>query len=234
MHKEFILIPGRSSRQGVTLNEGKYTDGYRDEINTLRMNPDDMQTLQISAGDEVRMWNDVGEVCVPVIDAKDECPPGLVFICYGDKSSQLMGGETHGSGMPDSKGLDVFIARLDADNSEESSAPAHVKEMQNSAGSISDDDAIAASAGVGGQSSAEIARGESREQARSLAGASSGELSAPEETHGHHSQTNESSVSSESFPASQSETEAGPASVRQITVVVICILALLMYVIASL
>jgi formylmethanofuran dehydrogenase subunit D len=35
----------------------------------------------------------------------------MLFISYGDKSSQLMGGETHGTGMPDSKGLDVFIER---------------------------------------------------------------------------------------------------------------------------
>ena len=106
----FILIPGRSSRQGVTLNEGKYTDGYQDETSTLRMHPDDMAGLGISEGDTVRMWNEIGEVLVPVIDAGDECPEGLVFICYGDKSSRLMGGETHGSGMPDSKGLDVSIA----------------------------------------------------------------------------------------------------------------------------
>lgn len=109
MAHEFILIPGRSSRQGVTLNEGKYTDGYLDETSTLRMNPVDMRRLGIAQGEEVRMWNDIGEVVVPCIDAKDECPEGLVFICYGDKSSQLMSGETHGTGMPDSKALDVFI-----------------------------------------------------------------------------------------------------------------------------
>lgn len=109
MTHQFILIPGRSSRQGVTLNEGKYTDGYLDETSTLRMHSADMQRLGISQGDDVRMWNDIGEVVVPCIDAKDECPEGLVFICYGDKSSQLMGGETHGTGMPDSKGLDVFV-----------------------------------------------------------------------------------------------------------------------------
>jgi len=109
MPRTFILIPGRSARQGVALNEGKYTDGYLDETSTLRMHPDDMADVGIEAGDEVRMWNDVGSVTVPVISAVDECPPGLVFICYGDKSSRLMGGETHGSGMPDSKGLDVHI-----------------------------------------------------------------------------------------------------------------------------
>lgn len=106
---QFILIPGRSSRQGVTLNEGKYTDNYLDETSTLRMHPDDMQQLGVADGQEVRIWNDIGEIVVPCIDGKDECPPGLIFICYGDKSSQLMPGETHGTGMPDSKGLDVWV-----------------------------------------------------------------------------------------------------------------------------
>jgi formylmethanofuran dehydrogenase subunit D len=56
------------------------------------------------------MWNDVGEVTVPCKTSKgDELPPGLLFISYGMWSSALMGGDTQGSGMPDSKGLDVFL-----------------------------------------------------------------------------------------------------------------------------
>ena len=109
MPEQFILIPGRSSRQGVTLNEGKYTDAYIREINTLRMQPDDMRRLELTDGSDVRVWNEIGEIRVPCTDAGDECPRGLIFICYGDQSSRLMGGETHGSGMPDSKGLDVFV-----------------------------------------------------------------------------------------------------------------------------
>ena len=109
MTTEFILIPGRTAKQGTTLNEGKYTDGYITEINTLKMNPADMQRMGLASGDAVRMWNDIGEVTVPVESGKDELPPGLLFICYGDASSKLMAGETHGSGMPDSKGLDVWV-----------------------------------------------------------------------------------------------------------------------------
>lgn len=112
MPEEFILIPGRTSRQGTSLNEGKYTETYLEEINTLQIAPQDMKRLGLSDGDQVRMWNDVGDVQVPCKTAKgDELPPGMLFISYGDKSSQLMGGETHGTGMPDSKGLDVFLER---------------------------------------------------------------------------------------------------------------------------
>ncbi len=112
MPAQLILIPGRTSRQGTALNEGKYTAGYLAEINTLLMNPADMTQLDLKDGDSVRMWNDVGEVVVPVKSGKDELPPGVLFITYGENSCRLMGGETHGSGMPDSKGLDVFIEKV--------------------------------------------------------------------------------------------------------------------------
>jgi formylmethanofuran dehydrogenase subunit D len=106
----FILIPGRTSVQGTTLNEGKYTEGYRAETGTLQMCAEDMQRLSLAEGDQVRLTNDVGSVVVPVRQSKgDELPPGLLFISYGDASCRLMGGETHGSGMPDSKGIDVLL-----------------------------------------------------------------------------------------------------------------------------
>ena len=113
MSASYILIPGRTSRQGTSLNEGKSSEIYQQEITTLRMNPEDMQHLGLENGDSVRMWNDVGAVVVRCTSGKDELPRGLLFISYGDVSSQLMAGETHGSGMPDSKGLDVHLERVE-------------------------------------------------------------------------------------------------------------------------
>lgn len=110
MPEQFILIPGRTSKQGTTLNEGKYTEGYLQETSTLQVAPEDMQRLGLENGQLVRIWNEIGSVTVPVTTAKgDELPPGLLFISYGDKSCQLMNHETHGTGMPDSKGMDVFF-----------------------------------------------------------------------------------------------------------------------------
>lgn len=112
MATQFILIPGRTSVQGATLNEGKYSAGYIEETGTLQVCPADMQRLGLEEGCRVRLWNEFGEVMVPIKASKgDELPPGLLFISYGDASSRLMGGETHGSGMPDSKGLDVWLER---------------------------------------------------------------------------------------------------------------------------
>lgn len=116
MAEEFILIPGRTSTQGTTLNEGKYTDGYLKEIGTLQISSADMERLGLSDGDEVRLWNDVGEITVPCKACKgDELPPGILFISYGMWSSVLMGADTQGSGMPDSKGLDVYLEPAGAD-----------------------------------------------------------------------------------------------------------------------
>lgn len=110
---EFILIPGRTSRQGCGISEGKYEEAYQAEINTLQVNADDMQRLGLSTGDKVRLTSPFGQVTVAIKNApKDELPPGLLFIAYGDQSSKLMGGDTHGSGMPTSKGLDVTLEKV--------------------------------------------------------------------------------------------------------------------------
>ena len=73
-----------------------------------------MERLKLSDGQKVKLTSEFGQVEVAVITAKkDELPNGLLFIAYGDLSSQLMGGDTHGSGMPTSKGLDVSLEAVD-------------------------------------------------------------------------------------------------------------------------
>ena len=109
----FILIPGRTSDQGCGISEGKFQDKYQREINTLQVSPGDMQRLGLKDGDRVRLTSEFGRIDVAVGKAKgDELPDGLLFIAYGDLSSRLMGGDTHGSGMPTSKGIDVTLETL--------------------------------------------------------------------------------------------------------------------------
>ncbi len=111
----FILIPGRTSDQGCGISEGKFQNKYQTEINSLQVAPGDMTRLGLKTGDRVRLTSEHGQVEVAVIPAKaDELPAGLLFIAYGDISSRLMGGDTHGSGMPTSKGIDVTLEVLAA------------------------------------------------------------------------------------------------------------------------
>ena len=113
----FVLVPGRTSRQGTTLNEGKATDGYLDETGTLLMSLNDMQRLGVEAGRRVRLRSAHGHIVVPCKPGrKEELPDGVLFIPYGPASSRLMGGDTHGTGMPDSKGIDVTLQVLSADS----------------------------------------------------------------------------------------------------------------------
>jgi formylmethanofuran dehydrogenase subunit D len=109
----FILIPGRTSRQGTTLNEGKYSTEYVEETGTLLMSPEDMARLGVKKGDRVRLRSAQGQIELPCQAAKaGELPPGVLFLPYGDMSSRLMGGDTHGTGMPDSKSFDVQLERI--------------------------------------------------------------------------------------------------------------------------
>jgi formylmethanofuran dehydrogenase subunit D len=108
----FILIPGRTSRQGTALNEGKFTAEYVEETSTLLMCPEDMARLGLHKGDRVRLRTPQGQIELPCQAAKaGELPAGVLFLPYGDMSSRLMGGDTHGTGMPDSKGFDVELQR---------------------------------------------------------------------------------------------------------------------------
>ena len=113
MSELFVLIPGRTSKQGCGISEGKFSKGYQSETSILQVCPKDMQRLGLNEGDRVRLSSETGQIEVAVVAAKgDELPPGVLFIAYGDLSSRLMGGDTHGSGMPTSKGLDVALEKI--------------------------------------------------------------------------------------------------------------------------
>jgi formylmethanofuran dehydrogenase subunit D len=113
MSETFILVPGRTAKQGVGISEGKFKEGYQNETQTLLVSPADMKRLELADGARVRLTSEWGQIEVKIAPAKgDELPPGLLFIAYGDLSSRLMGGDTHGSGMPTSKGIDVTLERV--------------------------------------------------------------------------------------------------------------------------
>ena len=111
MLEKFILIPGRTTDQGCGVSEGKFRDRYQNAVRALQVAPGDMTRLGLCEGDRVRLTTDENqsvEVCITAAK-KDELPEGLIFIAYGDISSQLMSGDTHGSGMPTSKGMEVTM-----------------------------------------------------------------------------------------------------------------------------
>jgi len=107
---KLILIAGRSLKQGTGLNIGKESADYQDAVNRLEMNRDDMLRLGLKNGDKARVKAAGAAVVVHCQEA--ELPAGMAFIAYGPASSELMEQETHGSGMPSSKGFEVEVERV--------------------------------------------------------------------------------------------------------------------------
>jgi formylmethanofuran dehydrogenase subunit D len=105
--RRFLLIPGRTNKQGQQLNVGKDHDAYLTIVNTLTMHPDDMKELGVVAGGSVRVRTETGEA---VFQCKNgNVPRGLLFVPYGPPTCRLMAGTTDGTGMPTSKGWDVDV-----------------------------------------------------------------------------------------------------------------------------
>lgn len=107
---KLILIAGRSLKQGTSLNTGKESSKYKEAVATLEMNRDDMTRLELQEGDNVKLKTSEGQATVRCQSAN--LPEGMAFIAYGPVSSQLMGGETEASGMPNSKGFEVEVERV--------------------------------------------------------------------------------------------------------------------------
>jgi formylmethanofuran dehydrogenase subunit D len=113
LSETFILIPGRTSKQGVTLNEGKDKPGYIEETSHLQMAAEDMDRLNIAEGSQVRLTTEQGSIELPAVPSKKgELTSGILFMSYGPLSCKLIGGETHGTGMPDSKCFDVELEKV--------------------------------------------------------------------------------------------------------------------------
>ena len=113
MAETMILVPGRSNKQGTSLNQGKLKETYLSVTSTLEINSDDMLRLGLEEGDSVRLSNEIGETIVSCKGRKPEdLPSGMLFIPYGPPSSQLMDGDTAGTGMPLSKHMEVLVEKV--------------------------------------------------------------------------------------------------------------------------
>ena len=115
MTEIMILVPGRTSKQGTSLNKGKLKEEYLEVTSTLEMNEEDMARLELKNGDQVRLSNETGTTVVRCKGRKPEdLPKGMLFIAYGPPSSQLMASDTAGSGMPLSKHMQVKVEKVAA------------------------------------------------------------------------------------------------------------------------
>ena len=107
---EFILITGRTTQQGAALHKGKDSDEYRQATGFVEMSRPDKERLGVEEGQRVRVRTAFGETELELREEK--LPPGIIFVPMGPAANMLIGSETRGTGMPDSKGLEVEVEPL--------------------------------------------------------------------------------------------------------------------------
>jgi formylmethanofuran dehydrogenase subunit D len=105
--KRYLMIPGRTTKQGQQINVGKDHAEYQAIVNTLTMHPDDMKEVGIAEGGAVKIRTEHGETTFQCQPGK--VPLGMIFVPYGPPTCRLFGGDTDGTGMPTSKGWEVEV-----------------------------------------------------------------------------------------------------------------------------
>ncbi|WP_298667680.1 molybdopterin dinucleotide binding domain-containing protein [uncultured Methanofollis sp.] len=103
----FLFNTGRTVAQGIGLDRKSGTE-YAGATSRCMMNPVDMMDLDVESGDHLVVRGPAGEVVLSVVPAEGT-PRGMVFVPLGPYANHVLGGETHGTGMPDFKTQTVEI-----------------------------------------------------------------------------------------------------------------------------
>ena len=106
---KMILISGRSLEQGLGKEASKFSKRYIDATTVCQMDPEDMNRLNLGEGENVRISSQYGSIIVKAVKSKYAPHPGVVFMAYGPWANSLTNPETHGTGMPSFKGLEVEV-----------------------------------------------------------------------------------------------------------------------------
>ncbi len=105
--RQLVLITGRSTKQGTGISLGKEQAEYGEATTVVELSRADMAGLGIASGEMVRLKSAHGEILVKC--RAEDLPEGMAFMAFGPLTGQLIGGETHLSGMPDSKNFQVEL-----------------------------------------------------------------------------------------------------------------------------
>ncbi|MBS7652131.1 MAG: molybdopterin dinucleotide binding domain-containing protein [Candidatus Bathyarchaeia archaeon] len=104
-----ILVTGRTLGQGLGLEMGKFSDIYYRNVATCEMNRVDMERLGVKEGELIRVSSGLGSAVLRVVKSFEEVPSGIIFVPYGPWINRIMRPETHGTGMPSFKGIEVEV-----------------------------------------------------------------------------------------------------------------------------
>jgi len=103
------LLSGRSLGQGRSKVIGKFSEEYLRNVAVCELNPEDIKSLGISPGQNVKVTTKTGSVVVRSAIASQASQRGIVFMPYGLWVNMLIPAETRGTGMPSMKGVEAEV-----------------------------------------------------------------------------------------------------------------------------
>ncbi|MGC8849125.1 MAG: molybdopterin dinucleotide binding domain-containing protein [Candidatus Bathyarchaeia archaeon] len=103
------LVTGRSLKQGIGKELGKFSEEYFENTSICELDPDDMEAMGVAEGSNVEVSTPHGSVILKAVRSRQAPHRGLAFIPYGPWASILTGSDTQSTGMPSLKGLDAEL-----------------------------------------------------------------------------------------------------------------------------
>ncbi|HVP41344.1 MAG TPA: molybdopterin dinucleotide binding domain-containing protein [Candidatus Krumholzibacteriaceae bacterium] len=103
------LISGRTISQGTSKEHGKTSQEYYENVATCEIDPEDLKTLGIKGGENVKVSTEHGTVTVKAIESKRGPHPKIIYMPYGPWVNTIVNPATHGTGMPSYKGIPAEI-----------------------------------------------------------------------------------------------------------------------------
>lgn len=108
-----ILISGRTVNQGTSLEMGKTSEEYSNNVAVIMMNENDMKEIGVKEGKHVKVSTKFGSAVVRCKGLRID--RGIAFMPYGPWVNMVISADTQGTGMPNSKGVEVKISATDKD-----------------------------------------------------------------------------------------------------------------------
>ena len=103
------LLSGRSLGQAKSREAGRFSEEYLRNVAVCEMNSDDLASLGITQGQNVKVSTKTGSVILRATIAAQTLPRGIIFLPYGPWANMVIPIETHGTGMPSFKGIEAEV-----------------------------------------------------------------------------------------------------------------------------
>lgn len=110
---KFDLITGRTLDQAEGKETGKTTLEYQEYVAVVFLNGEDMEELGLEEDSPAEVTTEFGSVTVK--SRKGELDRGTIFMPLGPWASMIIGGETSGTGTPQTKGIRAKVSKAEGE-----------------------------------------------------------------------------------------------------------------------